>query len=203
MIGRRLLAAAMLVSMAAGCLSHREYRRMYSLDGPDDTAGQSEEAMPATAAGERPVLQIERVLIPDFLDTTDILLRVDAHEVHASAAGRFAERLSLGVTHALRSDLARELPRYSIVLDQGGGSSRRILVTVNSFDVWRSGRCVLTAQWSILDSNRKTVLSVDHGTFAVPAASGRPTDAAIVAAMADAVRQLSLRIASNAQGFAR
>jgi uncharacterized lipoprotein YmbA len=93
MMRLRLLALVALISTAAGCLSHREYRHIYSLDSAHDAS------MQVGAVAERPVMQLQRVLIPDYLDTTDILLRVGAHEIHESAAGRFGERLSLGVTH--------------------------------------------------------------------------------------------------------
>jgi uncharacterized protein len=137
------------------------------------------------------------VLIPDYLDTTDILLRVGAHEIHESTTGRFGERLSLGVTQALRSDLAARLPLYTVTLaHRAEKPARQILVTVDAFDVWPTGRCVLVADWSILDADQRAVLSTDRGTFTT-AAAANPGDGAIVAAMADAVRQLADRIAST------
>ena len=108
----RPIALAALIAIAGGCLSHREYRHIYSLDGAAD------DATPRQAVPERPAVQLQRVLIPDYLDTTDILLRVSVHEIHESTTGRFGERLSLGVTHALRSDLASRLPLYTIALAQ-------------------------------------------------------------------------------------
>jgi uncharacterized lipoprotein YmbA len=181
------------MSIAAGCLSHREYLHIYSLDGALDAPAQ------AGAVAERPVMQLQRVLIPDYLDTTDILLRVGAHEMHESATGRFDERLSLGVTHALRSDLAARLPLYTVTLAQRAEKpARQILVTVDAFEVWPTGHCVLIAAWSILDADRRAVLSTDHGTFTTAAVGVNPGDGAIVAAMADALRQLADRIASTA-----
>jgi len=190
----RPLALAALISITGGCLSHREYRHIYSLDGAVDDATQTE------AVPERPVMQLQRVLIPDYLDTTDILLRVSVHEIHESATGRFGERLSLGVTHALRSDLASRLPLYSIALAQPAARpARQILVNVDAFDVWPTGRCVLVADWTVLDADRRTSLLADRGTFTTAAAAGvNPGDGAIVTAMADAVRQLADRIASSA-----
>jgi uncharacterized protein len=187
----RLLALAAVMSITTGCLSHREYRHVYSLDAALDAPAQ------AGAVAERPAIQLQRVLIPDYLDTTDIQLRVGAHEIHESATGRFGERLSLGVTHALRSDLAARLPRYTVTLAQRAEKpARQILVTVDAFEVWPTGRCELVADWTILDADRRAVLS--SGTFTTAAAGVNPGDGAIVAAMADAVRQLADRIASSA-----
>jgi uncharacterized lipoprotein YmbA len=107
----------------------------------------------------------------------------------------------LGVTHALRSDLASRLPQYTIVLAQSAERpARQILVNVDAFDVWPSGRCVLVADWSIVDADRRAVLATDRGTFTTVAAAGgvNPGDGAIVAAMAEIVRQLANHIASTA-----
>src|SRR5580658_47957 len=160
MMRLRPLALVAWISVATGCLSHHEYRHIYSLDGAMDVPTQ------AGTVAERPVIQLQRVLIPDDLDTPDILLRVGAHEIHESATGRFGERLSLGVTHALRSDLASRLPLYTIVLAQPAERpARQILVNVDAFDVWPTGRCVLVADWTLLDADRRTVLSAEGGTF--------------------------------------
>jgi len=192
----RPLALVAWISVAAGCLSHHEYRHIYSLDGAMDVPTQ------AGTVAERPVIQLQRVLIPDDLDTPDILLRVGAHEIHESATGRFGERLSLGITHALRSDLASRLPLYTIVLAQSAERPvRQILVNVDAFDVWPTGRCVLVADWTILDADRKALLSADRGTLTAAAAGVNPGDGAIVTAMADAVRQLADRIASSAEAL--
>jgi uncharacterized lipoprotein YmbA len=194
----RPYALAAFISIAAGCLSHREYRHIYSLDGARDAPTQ------AVAVADRPVMQLQRVLIPDYLDTTDILLRVGAHEIHESATGRFGERLSLGVTHALRSDLASRLPLYTIVLAQSAERpARRILVNVDAFDVWPTGRCVLVADWTIIGADRRPLLSTDRGTFTTAPAGANPGDGAIAGAMADAVRQLADRIASTTEALPR
>jgi uncharacterized lipoprotein YmbA len=185
----RLLVLAALISFLTGCLSHHEYRHVYSLDDALVAPTQSD------VAPDHSVIELQRILIPDYLDTSDILLRVGAHEIHESATGRFGERLSLGVTHALRSDLAARLPQYTVALAQfSGRPARQIVVTVDAFDTWPTGRCVLAADWTILDADKKTLLSAGRGTFTSVAPGINPGDAAIVAAMADSVRQLADRI---------
>ncbi len=188
---RAVFLAGMLL-LAAGCLSHPEYRHIYSLDGAVDVPTQ------AVAVEAHAVIKLQRVLIPDYLDTDDILLRVGAHEIHESSTGRFGERLSLGITHALRSDLALRLPQYTIALAQSADRpTRQILVNIDAFEVWPTGRCVLVADWTVLDADRKASLSGGRGTFETVAVGLNPGDGAIVAAMADAVRQLGDRIAST------
>src|SRR5580698_6948162 len=124
-----LPALAAVIATSAGCLSTGNHRHIYSLDDAMDAQVQNGDI------AKRPVMQLQRVLIPDYLDTTDILLRVGPHEIQESSTGRFGERLSLGVTHALRSDLASRLPLYNIVLAQSAERPvRQILVNVDAFD---------------------------------------------------------------------
>jgi cholesterol transport system auxiliary component len=191
---RRLALLVSLISIAAGCLAHREHRHIYTLDAALEARTQG------GSITERPVLELERVLVPDYLDTTDIQWRVGSHEIHESATGRFGERLSLGITHALQADLAVRLPLNTIVLSQSvDGPARRILVTVEAFDVSPTASCVLVADWSILDADRRRLLSADRGTFTVSGAGDRRDDGAMVEAMADAVRKLAERIASSVE----
>ena len=93
----------------------------------------SDSAVSTAGAAAAPVLQLRRVLVPDYLDTTDILLRVGQHELQASHTGRWGERLSVGITHALRADLADRLPKDTVLLGPSADrSARQILVTVDS-----------------------------------------------------------------------
>jgi hypothetical protein len=61
----------------------------------------------------------------------------------------------------------------------------------------------LVADWTILDTDRRTLLSADRGTFTTAAAGVNSSDAAIVTAMAEAVRRLADRIASTAESLPR
>jgi len=194
----RAVALAASIVMAAGCISHREQQHIYTLG---EAAGAPSNA--DAGSKKRPELQLQRVLVPDYLDTTELVLRVGVHEVRESPTGRFAERLSLGITHGLRSDLAERLPLDTLSLAEPAEKwSRRILVTIDAFDVWQNGRCVLTANWSIVRADRADVPIADKGTFVTAPADGDvASDAAIVSAMADAVRQLADRIASTVKSF--
>jgi uncharacterized lipoprotein YmbA len=174
-------------------MSGRE-RQIYVLSDAVDAPPDDKAAMGRTE------LQLERVLVPDYLDTTDILSRVGKHELHASPSGRWGERLSLGIMHALWADLAVRLPQDGVTLARPAERpAREILVTVDAFDVWPNGHCVLAANWRILDTDRTVVLATGSGTFIVPPdRSGKPSDGAVVSAMADALRQLAESIALSA-----
>jgi uncharacterized protein len=196
MMHLRSLLLAVWIASAAGCISRGEVRHSYSLDQAVEVPA------PADAVSEHAAIQLQRVLIPDYLDTTDIVLREGAHELHESSTGRFGERLSLGITHALRADLAARMPQYTVTLAQSGRSTaRQILVNVDTFDVWTSGRCVLVADWTVLDGERGSPIAAGRGTFtnAGAGAGVKAGDGAIVAAMADVVRQLAEHIAPTAE----
>jgi uncharacterized protein len=188
------LISVVFTSVVAGCVSGHA-QQIYVLSDAVDTP------MDHKAAGTD--LQLERILVPDYLDSTDILSRVGDHELHASSSGRWGERLSLGIMHALWADLALRLPQDRVMLARPAEkSARQILVNVDAFDVWPNGHCVLAANWTILDTDRTVVLAAGRGTFTVPSDhGGKPTDGAVVSAMAEALRQLADSIAVGAKAL--
>jgi uncharacterized lipoprotein YmbA len=141
----------------------------------------------------KPSLEVRRIVVPDFLDSTDILMRAGSHEVKASASGRWGERLSLGLTLALSADLVARMPQYSIVQDGAGSASRQLRITINSLDLWESGSCVLTADWSIVDRDSSIPVKSGSGTFNILNAGGTNTvtDQSLVEAVAGTLGKLA------------
>ncbi len=146
----------------------------------------------------RPVLEVRPVLIPDYLDSTDILLRDGRNEVKPSLTGRWGERLSVGVAGELRQALAKRL-QDAVVEQEGSGipPTRTILVNVNSLDIWPDRRCVLTASWTLLGQDKHALAGGEQGSFVtvVPGKIKPFADSDVVTAMSEAVRQLADRIA--------
>ncbi|MBX6376452.1 MAG: membrane integrity-associated transporter subunit PqiC, partial [Acetobacteraceae bacterium] len=62
----------------------------------------------------KPVIEVKPVLVPDYLDVADIMIRQADNVVAPSPTGRWGERLSVGVTRALTLGLARRLPQYMV-----------------------------------------------------------------------------------------
>jgi len=146
------------------------------------------------AANAAPV-QLQTVLLPDYLDTTDILSRAGPHELAASRTANWGERLSQGITHALQAGLESRLPAGSLTLNPpASASAAQVLVTVDAFDAWPDGHCVLAAHWTILRSTTDAGGQTGQASFTSPLATNAD-DAARVAAMAGVVDQLSARIA--------
>jgi uncharacterized lipoprotein YmbA len=193
---RRSLVLIALNCVVAACISSPAPATYVLSHAVDST-------MEPNSAPGGPVVQVQRVLVPDYLDTTDILERVGQYELKSSSTGKWGERLSLGITHALGSDLADRLPLDRVAFAHPGEKSgRQIQVGVDRFDVWGDGHCVLMANWIILDGRSGAVLTEGRGNFAASAVrNGRPGDVAMVAGMADALSQLADSIASADKGL--
>jgi uncharacterized lipoprotein YmbA len=149
----------------------------------------------------RRVIELPTVALPDYLDSSDIVVRNGQNELIPSKTGRWGERLSIGITHALEVALARRLPGVLVThTSMAGQPSVSLLVNVEAFDVHPDGRCVLTARWMLPDIGPGDTRQISQqGTFVTQAAApaGALSDAAIVSAMAAAIDQLADRIASS------
>lgn len=153
-----------------------------------------------TSVSGRPVVELKPVTVPDYMDTTDILLRDGQNALKSSQTGRWGERLSVGIARALREDLTTRMP--AIEMAQGDPvqpPTRTLLVDIAGFDVRPDGRCVLAAHWTVLGEDSKTVLASERATIIanITQSTGGMADPAIVSAMAGAVGQLADHIAMN------
>ena len=183
-------AAAVLALLLGGCASSPPTRIFVLGSAAADN-------VPVGEGRGRPVW-LRPVLVPDYLDTTDILLRTGIHEVAPSRTGRWAERLSSGVTHALLQDLAARLPQAAVTLDDGGQDSAVVSVTVDAFDILAVGRCVLSASWTVA-AGRGAAAAPERAVISASFAAASPggsVDTAIVAAMADDLDRLADRLAA-------
>jgi uncharacterized lipoprotein YmbA len=150
-------------------------------------------------AADGPVVQVQIVTVPDYLDTEDIVTRDNAHELKASASGKWGERLSSGITDALTSALATRLPAYQVMPARPADRhARQIRVDVDAFDVWGDGRCALGASWTILEPGAAAVAPTRHEVFLTPAVKASAAgDAAVVAAMAATIDKLADALAHD------
>jgi uncharacterized lipoprotein YmbA len=181
--GLAMIAAALLLT---GCGSY-PLPTVYALGDPGPATPDV-----ASDAG-RPVFDLRTVTAPDDVDTTDILRSEGANRVVASPTGRWAERVSVGVTQALAAALSRRLPDVVIETRSAYEAPRRILVDIDRFEIGSSGRCLIAARWGITGADGKTGPWSDQGTFVETATSG--TDAAAAAAMTLAANELADHIA--------
>ncbi len=163
------------------------------------TPALAQTALAPTSASPAERIVIRHVLVPDYLDTTDILMREGTNEVKVNATGRWDERLSQGLTRALTADLAARLPSDAVGLDPSSEAQQQVLITVNSLDLWPDGRCVLAASWTIVDHDATRAVGGGSGTFDSPAIGSKIDvgDAHLVEAVSGNVARLADMIARN------
>ena len=148
----------------------------------------------------RPVVELKPVSLPDYLNSTDILLRDGQNELKVSSTGRWGERLSLGVTRALADALARRLPRVTVLQSASDEAPAASVATnIEAFDIEPDGRCVLTARWTVIGQDRKAIVGGKRATIVtmVPRTKDGVSDTGIVTAMNEAMEQLASYIASD------
>ena len=117
-----------------------------------------------------PIVQIERVLLPDYLDTRDILTRRDGR-VEPSESARWAERLSVGMTRALAMSLATQLTGIVVTSAQPlDPPVLRVLVDVIAFELTGDRQVVLAARWTFIDGTGRRSLAVEQTTLTEPVA---------------------------------
>jgi uncharacterized lipoprotein YmbA len=188
----RIVSSALVLALLAGCTS-LPAPRIYVLDPP------STGASGVVSLRQRPQITVLPVAVPDYLDTTDILLRGDGHEIVTRDGARWGERLSVGITHALAAALQTRRPDLGIGSTAGlDDRARRLLVHIDALDSWPDGRCTLTARWSLIDGDGATVLTSLSASFTVPAAAAPvPSDTEIVESVSRAVNDLAQAIAAS------
>jgi uncharacterized protein len=117
---------------------------LYTLGPP----GPAADALPL---GKNPiVIAIARVTIPDELDTEDLVIR-DGNVLRRSTRGRWASRLSLGITDRLTNRLAARNPT-ALVTDRplADVPSERVLINIGRLDVTTAGSAALDADWLVV-----------------------------------------------------
>lgn len=148
-----IVSALLTTSCASPPLS------LYTLEPSDAPAAMAPFSHPGT------VIEIRRVVIPDYLDSQDILVR-NGNRLQRSAHGRWASRLSIEITRYLTGLLAARRPD-ALVTDQSPVASPndRIFITINNLDVTSAGLATLQANWTIVPHNPARPIRGQRGLF--------------------------------------
>lgn len=168
--------------------------------GPPPTTYVLGQPAPAAASVEplagRPVVEVRPVLVPDYLDVSDLMVRRTDNVVMPSTTGRWGERLSVGFTHALAQALGRRLPGVTVTTAASGDQTRlQVLVDVETFEPRAGGSVVLVARWRITDGGDRRTLAGERVSLTEPIAGS--DDAAMVSAMTRAVDDFANRVAAG------
>ena len=185
---RRILLAVMacgsLLSLA-GCASPP--LRVYTLGVPSD-ANMAEPHLSAQAA----TIAISRVILPDYLDSQDIITR-NGEEILRSSRSRWASRLSLGVTDLLTNVLSNKRPS-ELITDQplADVATMRVQIDISRFDVAANGVATLDATWAVLPRDPNQPLTRERAHLVDTGAVS--TDAEVAALMRELVIRLAERV---------
>ena len=146
-----------------------------------------------------PVVELRPVRVPDYLDTTDILVRQADGRVIPSRSGQWGERLSIGMTRAIALALTAHLPHLTVTRTPPIDDPRwQITIFVDAFEVRAGGDCVLAGRWTIRQGREGVESAEERFSLVTPVAA--PGDAAVVAAMTHEVDQLAAQIAPALNG---
>lgn len=137
---------AMLTALAVSACAARPLK-LYTLNDPA-ALGPPGQLRPGA-----PVIEVDRLTLPDYIDTLDILLRRGS-VLERSDGARWASRLSILATNLLTARLATRAPD-ALVTDQWRGTAAdyRLMVQVTRLDVTTAGVASLNAYWQIIPRN--------------------------------------------------
>jgi len=186
----RVAIPLLLAATLAGCGTSEPARTSYVL-------GSSPPPPPVQSSllGQ-PVVEVRSVLLPDYLDTTDIVTRKADGSLVASRTGRWGERLSVGMTHALALSLAERLPDVTVTASRPEDAPwRQVRVDVEAFGVGPDGTCVLTAEWTLRAVRDDVVIDKRRATFVERVSAAN--DVAVVAAMSREADALAGSVATS------
>ena len=191
-------ACTVLIALSlAGCAAPP--LRLYTLAEPSVSA--DARPLPRDAA----VIEVDRVVLPDVLDSDDIVV-TDGDVVKRSRTGRWASRLSLLATDLVTSRLAMRAPD-TLVTDQWPAREPdyRVMIHIARLDVTSKGRGLLDAEWEIFsrDSRKRSIRGRVQVKLSGPTAADRDVanlDTALFEGLADAIDLPLVPMGAGASG---
>lgn len=150
-----LLVCGVLAACAAPALT------LYTLGTPPVASA-------ADPLGRTPmVIALVRVSIQDDLDTEDIVVR-DGSTLRRSHHGRWASRLSMGITDRLTQRLAARYPG-ALVTDRPltETPADRVLINIGRLDVTTAGAATLDADWLVVPRDTNASTERDRASFSM------------------------------------
>ncbi len=140
---RPLASATALGLLLCGC-STSPPSKFYtlSMQTPQDTVQWSD-----------PVnISIERIWLPDIVDRSQFVLRIDQNQVQIDEFARWAEPLKEQIASVLAADLARSFPGAIVSASPQWGQDDklyRVSVDVQNFESVPGGSATIAAVWTV------------------------------------------------------
>jgi len=210
---RRLLLLSVSIGLAS-CTGVTDTTQYYALDQPAGGSSTTGSAGPrasvstsgstaSTTAGV--TVGVGPVIIPAYLDRTEIVTRTAADRVEISMFHRWAEPLADSIARTLAEEIAAGVPTERILAFPWRGVVGRtiqyqVVVAVVRFDGRLGGDVTLDTRWRILDRDGNE-LTFKRSTM-IEATTG-PGYEPMVAAMNRALLSLGRKISSEIQALPR
>src|SRR5262245_10908502 len=181
--------------MIGGCASQPSRFYLLSAVPSPETAPQ------ATSTEQGPTIGVGPVTLPRYLDRPQIVTRTSPYELKLAEFDRWAEALDANFTRVLTENLAFMLPSARVVVSPWSRATAidyQVTVDVSHFLSQVGGDSTLIADWTLFKGEGQEVLRSARSRVSVS-----PTGqdyAAIVAAMSQAVADLSREIATTLRG---
>lgn len=159
---------------------------------------------PSAAASSGPVVGLEPVDLPEYLDRPQIVTRPDPYRVRVADLDTWAEPLDALVTRVTAENLGRLLGSDDVVvLPQRRPVEPAYVVgtEVGRLDADAAGRAILNARWWVIDPG--TGRQLRSGVARIEEPAEAPDDyASVAAAMSRALGRMSRDIATAIAGLA-
>jgi uncharacterized lipoprotein YmbA len=163
-LSHRLLPV-LLVLLLIACQS--EPSRLYLLNSSPGPSFSAETVLVSPGAGRSsgqasaPVVAV-RVTLPDYLDTTDIVLRTGANELKPDHDAQWGESLARAAARVMTENLAAGLPAAEVMMWPSRSSRAAdyiVAVDLSRFDSDPAGDTVAEGRWTITDAAGREVAS--------------------------------------------
>lgn len=188
----RVITIAALVA-SAGCLSPREDTSAFFLLSSFPPAGATA-PLPVTVG-------IGPIVLPGYLDRSQIVVRLSDNQVALSDADRWAEPLAANLQRTFEENLAGLLPGASFVdypWYAAEAPDHAVAIAFRRFEVDSAGVVVLDATWDVTTSGAR---AESRATRVEEPATG-PDRGAAVAAQSRALARLAEEIAAAVRSAA-
>ena len=182
---RQLLAGSALLPTFVACTTTPPARVFTLVSRPPATPD------PGRSPG---TVIVKSVDLAKYLDRPQIVRYSDTYELQLSEFERWGEGMRDMVSRVLVENLAMRLPHSQVLAGSASltvPADATVEVDISRFDADPSGVVILAARWAVERETQKTRLQFDRISIPEPTT---PTTL-LVAAMSDALGQLSDRIA--------
>jgi uncharacterized lipoprotein YmbA len=185
----QFLWTAILLTLFAGCATSpaSKFYMLSPVQAVEQSVEQSSDGHPITIA-------IDPVTVPELVDRSQIVTKLDANRVSIDEFARWAEPLKKQIPSVLAADLGRFIPGaiVSTYPQRVDDNAYRISVDVEAFDSSANGTVTLAVIWSVRSPKGGENVS---GRSVVHESAGGPGYDALVKAHSRALASVASDIA--------